>query len=78
MTFVSANRRLRRIGRQRCLLIPRLRPGQRASFVTLTCGAFGLTGARAAAAWQKWRRAAQEATTSRGSRGVIGRSAVRV
>jgi hypothetical protein len=35
MTFVSANRRLRRIGRQRCLLIPRLRPGQRASFVTL-------------------------------------------
>ena len=32
MTFVSADRRLRRIGRQRCLAIPRLRPGQRASF----------------------------------------------
>ncbi len=32
MTFVSADRRLRRIGRQRCLTIPRLRPGQRASF----------------------------------------------
>ena len=32
MTFVSADRRLRRIGRQRCLVIPRLRPGQRASF----------------------------------------------
>ena len=32
MVFVSANRRLRRIGRQRCLVIPRLRPGQRVSF----------------------------------------------
>jgi uncharacterized repeat protein (TIGR01451 family) len=32
MTFVSADRRLRRIGRQRCLVIPRLRPGQRVSF----------------------------------------------
>jgi hypothetical protein len=32
MTFVSADRRLRRIGHQRCLAIPRLRPGQRASF----------------------------------------------
>ena len=32
MTFVSADRRLRRIGRERCLTIPRLRPGQRASF----------------------------------------------
>jgi uncharacterized repeat protein (TIGR01451 family) len=32
MTFVSADRRLRRIGRQRCLAIPRLQPGQRASF----------------------------------------------
>jgi hypothetical protein len=32
MTFVSANRRLRRIGRQRCLTIPGLRPGQRVSF----------------------------------------------
>ena len=32
MTFVSADRRLRRVGRQRCLAIPRLRPGQRASF----------------------------------------------
>jgi uncharacterized repeat protein (TIGR01451 family) len=32
MTFVSADRRLRRIGRQRCLTIPRLRPGQRVSF----------------------------------------------
>jgi uncharacterized repeat protein (TIGR01451 family) len=32
MTFVSADRRLRRIGRQRCLAIPRLRPGQRVSF----------------------------------------------
>ena len=32
MTFVSADRKLRRIGRQRCLVIPRLRPGQRASF----------------------------------------------
>jgi uncharacterized repeat protein (TIGR01451 family) len=32
MTFVSADRSLRRIGRQRCLAIPRLQPGQRASF----------------------------------------------
>jgi hypothetical protein len=32
MTFVSADRRLRRIGRQRCLAIPRLQPGQRVSF----------------------------------------------
>jgi uncharacterized repeat protein (TIGR01451 family) len=32
MTFVSADRRLRRLGRQRCLLIPRLGPGQRVSF----------------------------------------------
>ena len=32
MTFVSADRKLRRLGRQRCLTIPRLRPGQRASF----------------------------------------------
>ena len=32
MTFVSADRKLRRIGRQRCLVIPRLRPGQRVSF----------------------------------------------
>ncbi len=32
MTFVSADRRLRRIGRQRCLMIPRLRPRQRVSF----------------------------------------------
>jgi uncharacterized repeat protein (TIGR01451 family) len=32
MTFVSADRRLRRIGHQRCLTIPRLRPGQRVSF----------------------------------------------
>jgi uncharacterized repeat protein (TIGR01451 family) len=32
MTFVSADRRLRRIGRQRCLVIPRLRPGKRVSF----------------------------------------------
>ncbi len=30
--FVSANRTLRRIGRKRCLVIPRLRPGQRVSF----------------------------------------------
>ena len=29
--FVSANRKLRRIGRRRCLVIPRLRPGQRES-----------------------------------------------
>ncbi len=29
-TFVSADRKLRRIGRRRCLMIPRLRPGQRA------------------------------------------------
>ena len=32
MTFVSADRRLRRIGRQRCLIIPLLRPRQRVSF----------------------------------------------
>jgi uncharacterized repeat protein (TIGR01451 family) len=32
MTFVSANRRLRRFGGQRCLVIPRLRPGQAVSF----------------------------------------------
>jgi uncharacterized repeat protein (TIGR01451 family) len=31
MTFVSADRRLRRLGRQRCLVIPSLRPGQRVS-----------------------------------------------
>lgn len=30
-TFVRANRRLRRLGRRRCFVIPRLRPGQRAS-----------------------------------------------
>lgn len=32
MAFVSADRRLRRIGRQRCLMIPRLRPRERVSF----------------------------------------------
>jgi uncharacterized repeat protein (TIGR01451 family) len=32
MTFVSADRRLRRLGRLRCLMIPSLRPGQRVSF----------------------------------------------
>jgi uncharacterized repeat protein (TIGR01451 family) len=32
MTYVSADRRLRRIGRQRCLMIPLLRPRQRVSF----------------------------------------------
>ena len=32
MTFVSADRRLRPIGRQRCLMIPILRPRQRVSF----------------------------------------------
>jgi uncharacterized repeat protein (TIGR01451 family) len=32
MTFVNAARRLRRFGRLRCLMIPRLRPGQRVSF----------------------------------------------
>jgi uncharacterized repeat protein (TIGR01451 family) len=32
MTFVSANRELRRIGRRRCLAIARLRPGQHVSF----------------------------------------------
>jgi uncharacterized repeat protein (TIGR01451 family) len=32
MTFVSADRKLRRLGRLRCLVIPRLRPGQRVSF----------------------------------------------
>ena len=31
-TFVSANRKLRRIGRQRCLIVARLRPGQTAGF----------------------------------------------
>jgi uncharacterized repeat protein (TIGR01451 family) len=31
MTFISADRKLLRIGRQRCLVIPRLRPGQRVS-----------------------------------------------
>ena len=30
--FVSANRKLRRIGRRRCLVIPRLRAGERAGF----------------------------------------------
>ena len=32
MTFVSANRKLRRVGRRRCLVIPLLKPGQRVSF----------------------------------------------
>lgn len=32
MTFVSADRKLSRIGRRRCLVIPSLRPGQRVSF----------------------------------------------
>ena len=32
MTFVSANRTLRRIGRRRCLMVPHLRPGQSAGF----------------------------------------------
>jgi uncharacterized repeat protein (TIGR01451 family) len=32
MTFVGANRTLSRLGRQRCLVIPRLRPGQSVSF----------------------------------------------
>ena len=32
MTFVSADRKLLRIGRRRCLAIPRLQPGQRVSF----------------------------------------------
>ena len=31
MTFVSANRKLRRLGSRRCYVIPRLRPGQRSS-----------------------------------------------
>jgi uncharacterized repeat protein (TIGR01451 family) len=31
-TFVSADRKLRRLGRRRCLLIPHLGPGQRDSF----------------------------------------------
>jgi uncharacterized repeat protein (TIGR01451 family) len=31
-TFVRADRRLRRLGRRRCLVIPRLRAGQRVSF----------------------------------------------
>jgi uncharacterized repeat protein (TIGR01451 family) len=31
MTFVSADRKLRRIGRRRCFVIPRLGPGQRTS-----------------------------------------------
>jgi uncharacterized repeat protein (TIGR01451 family) len=30
-TFVRADRKLRRVGRQRCFVIPRLRPGQRVS-----------------------------------------------
>ena len=32
MTFVRADRTLRRLGRQRCLVIALLRPGQRVSF----------------------------------------------
>ena len=32
MTFVSADRKLLRLGSRRCLLIPRLAPGQRVSF----------------------------------------------
>jgi uncharacterized repeat protein (TIGR01451 family) len=32
MTFVSSDRKLRRVGRQRCLIIKTLRPGQRVSF----------------------------------------------
>jgi uncharacterized repeat protein (TIGR01451 family) len=32
MTFVSADRKLRRLGRMRCLVIPRLLPGQSVSF----------------------------------------------
>lgn len=32
MTFVSANRKLVRLGSRRCLLVPRLGPGQRAGF----------------------------------------------
>jgi uncharacterized repeat protein (TIGR01451 family) len=32
MTFISADRKLRRVGRARCLVIRRLRPGQRVSF----------------------------------------------
>jgi hypothetical protein len=32
MTFVGADRRLRRLGRLRCLRIPLLRPGQRVTF----------------------------------------------
>lgn len=32
MTFVRADRKLRRLGRRRCLVIPRLGPGQRVSF----------------------------------------------
>ena len=31
MTFVSANRKLRRLGSRRCYVIPRLSPGQRSS-----------------------------------------------
>jgi hypothetical protein len=31
MTFISANRRLSRLGRARCLMIPRLAAGQRVS-----------------------------------------------
>ena len=31
-TFVSASRKLQRVGRRRCLLIPRLGPGQRSGF----------------------------------------------
>jgi uncharacterized repeat protein (TIGR01451 family) len=40
MTFVSADRRLRRIGRRRCFVIPRLAPGQSAGFhITLRVNA---------------------------------------
>ena len=43
--FVSANRKLRRIGRRRCLVIPRLRAGQRVSFhVTLRVDANATPG----------------------------------
>ena len=43
--FVSANRNLRRIGRRRCLVIPRLRAGQRVSFhVTLRVDANAAPG----------------------------------
>ena len=43
--FVSADRKLRRIGRRRCLVIPRLRSGQRVSFhVTLRVDANAAPG----------------------------------